>query len=646
MKRILLAFAVFVCSLPAFSQGVLPGELAGNWFLSGNNAWKYGFYEEFAMVDGVFWDYSELHVKRKHTVLHLKNGKARRELVISSVGEGKLEVRDSLGRVAVFRERTENPDYGSYETDGFRQPVVAPAAFHLSGVIDGYDPQKDNYKFARIIYNHLLEDDQVVHLVQLDSLGRFSLEFPLMNPQGIMFKFGNRLIGFYAVPGSSLMMSVNKTSLARLFAGPEGLLNSEIEGYKRRLHEIIDFESNHEQVGKLDQHDYKKFRLGKMNEQLDDLKTYSTRHGSSARFTQQTEAYIRYSAADDLMRYRWLHGPERVVLSDEYMDFTAATPLNNDLGPLTQLYNSFLDEYLSFMIATRENSSQRFTLSDMIIRARADGAQIDPGEEETIRRYDELYSSDTSAARKFFENDSAGIRGVLEKYRKAIQEAAEYLAVTGRNDALANTISSLSEGLGKDVLLGRIAVGLIGESERPLEESRLKFYRERIGTDGIYQQIVQHSQDLALRLAGSAPAGARMLPALKAAQDSVFEALVSGYKGKVVYIDFWAPWCGPCMGEMPASKILREEMQGEDVVFLYLGVNCSEDSWAKTIKLEEIEGEHYLLSPDEYALLSSRFRISGIPRYILVDREGRLHDEDADRPSSGGALLDIRSLLE
>ena len=101
------------------------------------------------------------------------------------------------------------------------------------------------------------------------------------------------------------------------------------------------------------------------------------------------------------------------------------------------------------------------------------------------------------------------------------------------------------------------------------------------------------------------------------------------------------------MGEMPASKVLKKEMAGEEVVFLYLGVNCSEKNWANTIKTEQIEGEHYLLSPDEYSLLSSRFRISGIPRYVLIDKEGEVSDPDAERPSSGQTLIDdIEALLQ
>ncbi len=104
------------------------------------------------------------------------------------------------------------------------------------------------------------------------------------------------------------------------------------------------------------------------------------------------------------------------------------------------------------------------------------------------------------------------------------------------------------------------------------------------------------------------------------------------YKGKVVYIDFWAPWCGPCMGEMPYSKELQKELAGKDVVFLYIGLSCSKQSWQYTIKEMGIEGEHYFANENDGKLLSQKFNISGIPRYVLVGKDGKVADDEALRP--------------
>lgn len=121
--------------------------------------------------------------------------------------------------------------------------------------------------------------------------------------------------------------------------------------------------------------------------------------------------------------------------------------------------------------------------------------------------------------------------------------------------------------------------------------------------------------------------------------DQFFDKLMKPYKGKVVYIDFWAPWCGPCMREMPYSKELQKELAGKDIVFLYIGISCSKESWENTIKEKGIEGEHYFANDNDGKLLSEKFNISGIPRYVLVDKDGKVTDDQALRPSYRSKLV-------
>jgi hypothetical protein len=93
------------------------------------------------------------------------------------------------------------------------------------------------------------------------------------------------------------------------------------------------------------------------------------------------------------------------------------------------------------------------------------------------------------------------------------------------------------------------------------------------------------------------------------------------------------------MGEMPHSKALQKELAGKDVVFLYIGLSCSKRSWENTIKETGIEGEHYFANENDGKLLSQKFNISGIPRYILVGKDGKVADDEALRPSYRSKLV-------
>ncbi|PWH84482.1 hypothetical protein DIS18_08155 [Algibacter marinivivus] len=105
--------------------------------------------------------------------------------------------------------------------------------------------------------------------------------------------------------------------------------------------------------------------------------------------------------------------------------------------------------------------------------------------------------------------------------------------------------------------------------------------------------------------------------------DELFNSMLKKFKGKVVYVDFWATWCGPCKSGIKKIAPLKEVMADEDVVFLYITNQTSpEGTWRNAIA--NIKGEHYRVSADEWNYLQQKFNISGIPHYVLVDKLGEV----------------------
>ncbi len=121
------------------------------------------------------------------------------------------------------------------------------------------------------------------------------------------------------------------------------------------------------------------------------------------------------------------------------------------------------------------------------------------------------------------------------------------------------------------------------------------------------------------------------------------------FKGKVVYIDFWASWCGPCRQQFPFAKALKEkftEKEKKKIVFLYISIDENEESWRSAIEKLEIHGFH-TISPGNWNSEACRFfKISSIPRYMLLDKEGNIADENAKRPGDENIYDDIIELLK
>ena len=114
------------------------------------------------------------------------------------------------------------------------------------------------------------------------------------------------------------------------------------------------------------------------------------------------------------------------------------------------------------------------------------------------------------------------------------------------------------------------------------------------------------------------------------AGESLGEALlvdiVQQFKGKVIFIDLWATWCGPCRSAMTRFEPIKEKLQelkGKDLAFVYLTDESSpEKAWKNMIP--NIKGEHYRLSNSQLGSLKLMFNFTGIPSYLIVSKEGKV----------------------
>lgn len=106
-------------------------------------------------------------------------------------------------------------------------------------------------------------------------------------------------------------------------------------------------------------------------------------------------------------------------------------------------------------------------------------------------------------------------------------------------------------------------------------------------------------------------------------------------KGKTVYIDVWATWCVPCCKEIPHLEKVYEQMKdNENVRIISISIDENHNSWQAKLDKDKPQWEQFILSPEEQAHFMNSWGIGGIPRFIILDKDGRIVNADAPRPSN------------
>ena len=109
--------------------------------------------------------------------------------------------------------------------------------------------------------------------------------------------------------------------------------------------------------------------------------------------------------------------------------------------------------------------------------------------------------------------------------------------------------------------------------------------------------------------------------------------LIEPYKGKIILLDIWGTWCGPCRAALAHSQELYERMKEYDMIFLYMANNSKEKTWKAIIEEYKVSGDnvvHYNLPADQQSAVENFLKVNSWPTYKLIDRDGNILEVNAN----------------
>ena len=661
-------------------QSQLPDKFIGNWINSNTNSWDYGFFEKFVLYKSDFWDYKTVQTRKNGDVnLTLTKGKQTVQLLLKSGKENRITIQSAKGNAVSYSKMDKvYPAYPQKDETAFAKPT-----FHKdSAIIIGYYRNMDKIpaQFADRLKKSIfmvtapdfISGKEQDYLADLDSLGRFKLTFPIMNAQELYVNGGSLQLHMSLEAGNTIALFVDLVDFIpleadksmegylnrpkqALFMGDNARLNNELTTYKPSSIYI-----DRNKAEKLTDMDYLSYCDSVYKKRTDVLNSFIAANPKvSKKFREFNSEYERYDLAFYLMQHRFdLRDKSKTTFDAGYMDYVRANfPLTNEWTyTCFRDFKSFLRDYIDYETSIRNQKTVTVTVSFKDISNYI--KQNKKVNEATQTLLDQLVAMNEDFQKsgiEQFETVKLKYKDLISKSETIsplIQEASIELSNRPLDTQLSDSLL-INEHL-RQMWDASSYYAELDQYHKALSDMKVNDMKTKVVNPDLIKSIVDVNnfyKNVATK-GMTYEASLKNTSHLKEYQDAkaLFEELIKPYKGKVIYVDFWGTWCGPCKENMKYVKDMKAKLKGQDVVFMYFANRSPEDSWKNIIKEMDLTGENvvqYRLPEKQEEIIERLFSVNSFPTYLLINKEGKVVNTKAARPMLGEtAVQQISEILK
>ncbi|RIW18219.1 TlpA family protein disulfide reductase [Algoriphagus lacus] len=639
MKISYCLICFLLISFSVFPQNSPQRKIKHTWYSTdGRNELRLLLADDFALYQSQIWEMDSIQPGK----YLLKNLDHEKQISISKAGENFF-LEEGAVKISVQPEKSTN-----LKTRQVGQTDVSDSFFKKDQVLlQGLIVPKDSMPTTvSVIYNHAFGEGQRQFSSSVDDQGRFKLIFPLDYPQEVMVRAGSAIFTFFSKPGAQQAMVVYEksfvngieawTTLKELdFMGDLAVENEERRLLDPEFMKVRDYFVTDSLQKALEPMDFLKYRIGLMEKHQAFFNSYFDSIPVSPLTKEISLRGARIYAANDLRRYIWLHGGinegrlNPVDVPDSYLQEVEKL-MTGDLADLMAPdYAGLIREFtmpiqpseMKSLIGKMDEMTYDFFKKQELNSAQSEAVdawydQIKKG----VPRDSLILSEEYKSLSKTYLNQLSDF--FLEVQWPHLLAKIQDLELIPRSSVIATYLDMNYQSVGKEIPLS-IQNQL---EEINLEPRILAIIREEI------EDFERGKNERFVEWVSIAANGENILSQLK-----------DKNPGKVIYVDVWATWCGPCISEFKHAATLKKDAP-EGVVFAYICAQSERGAFENLVKKFGLEGEHFFLSQTEFEQFDKEFKITGFPTYLILTKEGKLIREGIHRPSSGDQL--IRQLQE
>jgi thiol-disulfide isomerase/thioredoxin len=648
---------------------IFPAGLLGNWLRTdGSNEWVYGFFDDFVICDSEIW--KQVFISQKDDLYNLvlrKNGKSKK-LVIKQQDENLLIGADEANMELFSREETAVPGFISQNDEAFQLPVFKKDSAFYSGYIKGYVPQMGGT--GMIYVNNILSQEQESYIIKINPDGTFHAGFPMIYPQPVYVRFFNINEGMFFEPGETTFQFFDFSKYHdapgpdNLFMGKTTQINRDLMAMKSIRY--FDYKSMTNNILDMSAEEYKAWILEIANKEKQAVEELSHSNPVSQKALQIKQMQIDFTAKRNILSYNMqresAYRQKNNIPSDqseiplkseelpvEFYDFIVPEEINNPLSTIAGGDYYFLINSLKFADPVYPRGAMSVSNEMEIVRGFENrNIVMEPKEKELLKKMGECKTNEEK--RKVLLSDSVNYAAFFKKYNDVYREISIEVIARQREQIQQDAFKkyfNLEPGFAMEVMKAQDIAHKLARELKPFSETEKENLKTSFSDPFIIDYLLELSGAMEERVRKSKEAfeskGGFVVNKTPEAKDSdLFDTIMKKYKGSVVFVDFWATWCGPCRSGMQTIKPLKEELKNEKIKFVYLTNPTSPKSTWETM-IPDIDGEHYYLTQDEWNTIASRFKVSGIPHYVLVDKSGKVVNEKVYLTSSN---VELKKLFE
>ena len=640
MKKAIITTLLVLIAIPGLAQNKI-GILAGTmWRNEQTGDWDIGFTEKYAIYDCRFWEYGNLKRMNDKFEVTLVNPEKTLKVSVGKQKDGRRQITIGNGKKQVYSLITSEtlPDYptkdwSTFKDNGYREGDTVTFVGWLKDL-----PKEvlDKKRLFEIDLYSIYTKEGVEFKGDIDDEGRFIVKVPVENSQEIYADWRRSHLHTVLEPGETYFYLFDYKNKKRLFMGHNARLQNELlaHNFIRAYEQSDEHSMTDEQIKAYNDRWMNMYQrnVTMLDSLLNENPTLSRKYADYQRMSNVS------TMAQELLQSRLFAISKK--LPQTTLDFIEDNLWSNIVKPYTvsREIGWFLYYYLLMAQEKNPQMQQNRTFDANTLLQMSERGLFKASAEDltTIKKWQNMMEQYKKAspdeAKKIEEQNKELIEelNILMQRPEVEDIVNDYFDMI---DLKAKIIDSIyQDPVLRDIAKGQLLCSRFVERRLPLNQTCMNVLSE-IQLPTIRNAVMTRNDKLLAIQQAEVEDIASLHPSSDVEGltdgEAILRKILEPYKGRIVYLDIWGTWCGPCKEKLSESDYVKQQLKEFDIVYLYLANRSPEESWKNVIKQYKLTGDncvHYNLPTAQQRAVEEFLHVDAFPTYKLIDKQGNIHD--------------------